>query len=162
MPVTPKRARELALAQDNASSYPHFDKIAFRTPRRTFATLGLNSDLNLNSNFGACRSRSVVCFMTRSKVWPLDKGRAEQRRGVVERSCSSPCCWTPCRTGRLIVRHDGLQVGGSRVMTPDRSVPFPDSQTSRRNELRLRARARAGTERFAMRGKSPLVRWGLE
>jgi hypothetical protein len=47
MPVTPKRARELALAQENASSYPHFDKIAFRTPRRTFATLGLNgSDLN--------------------------------------------------------------------------------------------------------------------
>ena len=46
MPVTPKRARELALAQENASSYPHFDKIAFRTPRRTYATLGLNSDLN--------------------------------------------------------------------------------------------------------------------
>jgi hypothetical protein len=47
MAVTPKRARELALAQENASSYPHFDKIAFRTPRRTFATLALNgSDLN--------------------------------------------------------------------------------------------------------------------
>ncbi len=47
MAVTPKRARELALAQEDASSYPHFDRIAFRTPRRTFATLALNgSDLN--------------------------------------------------------------------------------------------------------------------
>ncbi|HEX2870666.1 MAG TPA: hypothetical protein VHP33_05405 [Polyangiaceae bacterium] len=47
MAVTPKRARELALAQENATSYPHFDRIAFRTPRRTFATLALNgSDLN--------------------------------------------------------------------------------------------------------------------
>lgn len=47
MPVTPKKARELALAQENASSYPHFDRIAFRTPRRTFATLALNgTDLN--------------------------------------------------------------------------------------------------------------------
>lgn len=48
MAVTPKRARELALAQENATSYPHFDRIAFRTPRRTFATLALHgSDLNL-------------------------------------------------------------------------------------------------------------------
>lgn len=47
MPVTPQRARTLALALENASSYPHFDRIAFRTPRRTFATLALNgSDLN--------------------------------------------------------------------------------------------------------------------
>jgi hypothetical protein len=47
MAVTPKRARELALAQEDASSYPHFDRIAFRTPRRTFATLAVNgSDLN--------------------------------------------------------------------------------------------------------------------
>ena len=47
MPVTPQRARTLALSLENASSYPHFDRIAFRTPRRTFATLALNgSDLN--------------------------------------------------------------------------------------------------------------------
>lgn len=47
MAVTPKRARELALAQENATSYPHFHRIAFRTPRRTFATLGLDgADLN--------------------------------------------------------------------------------------------------------------------
>lgn len=48
MPVTAKRAKELALSLDNASAYPHFDRVAFRTPRRTFATLALNGeDLNL-------------------------------------------------------------------------------------------------------------------
>jgi len=47
MAVTPARARTLALSLENATSYPHFDRIAFRTPRRTFATLALNgADLN--------------------------------------------------------------------------------------------------------------------
>lgn len=47
MAVTPKRAHTLALALENASSYPHFDRIAFRTPRRTFATLALSGvDMN--------------------------------------------------------------------------------------------------------------------
>jgi len=48
MPVTAKRAKELALSLENVSAYPHFDRTAFRTPRRTFATLALNGkDLNL-------------------------------------------------------------------------------------------------------------------
>jgi hypothetical protein len=47
MPITPKRARELALALQNASSAPHFDRVAFRTPRRIFATLALSgADMN--------------------------------------------------------------------------------------------------------------------
>lgn len=47
MAVTPKRARELALALENASEAPHFDRVAFRTPRRIFATLARSgSDLN--------------------------------------------------------------------------------------------------------------------
>jgi len=48
MPVTAKRAQELALALENTSSYSHFDRLAFRTPRRTFATLARSGeDLNL-------------------------------------------------------------------------------------------------------------------
>lgn len=48
VPVTAKRAQELALSLDNASAYPHFDRVAFRTPRRTFATLALSGqDLNV-------------------------------------------------------------------------------------------------------------------
>ena len=47
MAVTAKRARELALALANASAAPHFDRTAFRTPRRIFATLALSgADLN--------------------------------------------------------------------------------------------------------------------
>lgn len=47
MPVTRQRARELALALENVIAKPHFDRTAFRTPRRIFATLALNgSDMN--------------------------------------------------------------------------------------------------------------------
>jgi hypothetical protein len=45
--VTAKRARELALSLENATEAPHFDRIAFRTPRRIFATLARGGgDLN--------------------------------------------------------------------------------------------------------------------
>lgn len=47
MPVSPARAKTLALSLPGATSYPHFDRIAFRTPRRTFATLASNgADMN--------------------------------------------------------------------------------------------------------------------
>lgn len=47
MPVTPARARKLALSLADASARPHFDRTAFRTPRKTFATLADDgSDLN--------------------------------------------------------------------------------------------------------------------
>jgi len=46
--VTAQRARALALSLADASERPHFDRFAFRTPRKTFATLaGDGSDLNL-------------------------------------------------------------------------------------------------------------------
>lgn len=47
MAVTPERARALALALAGASAVPHFDRLAFRTPRRIFATLGADGSLNL-------------------------------------------------------------------------------------------------------------------
>jgi hypothetical protein len=47
MAVSAKRARELALALENTSQAPHFDRVAFRTPRRIFATLArVGTDLN--------------------------------------------------------------------------------------------------------------------
>jgi|JI10StandDraft_1071094.scaffolds.fasta_scaffold31254_7 hypothetical protein len=39
MPVTSAKARKLALALPDASEAPHFDRAAFRTPRRIFATM---------------------------------------------------------------------------------------------------------------------------
>lgn len=48
MPVAPARARTLALSLEGASEKPHFERTAFRTPRKTFATLaGDGSDINL-------------------------------------------------------------------------------------------------------------------
>jgi hypothetical protein len=40
MPVTATKVRKLALALQDASEAPHFDRAAFRTPRRMFATMG--------------------------------------------------------------------------------------------------------------------------
>ena len=48
MAVTPAQARKLALSFEGAEERPHFDRFAFRTPRKTFATLaGDGSDINL-------------------------------------------------------------------------------------------------------------------
>jgi YjbR len=48
MSILPAGAREFALALPDASEKPHFDRVAFRTPRRIFATLaGDGSDINL-------------------------------------------------------------------------------------------------------------------
>jgi hypothetical protein len=51
MAVDSARARELALALPSTSEAPHFDRLAFRTPRKIFATLGAGgADLNLAYN----------------------------------------------------------------------------------------------------------------
>jgi hypothetical protein len=48
MSVDAARVRELALALASASEAPHFDRLAFRTPRKIFATLSAAAgDLNL-------------------------------------------------------------------------------------------------------------------
>jgi hypothetical protein len=48
MSVDAARVRELALALPSASEAPHFDRLAFRTPRKIFATLSAAAgDLNL-------------------------------------------------------------------------------------------------------------------
>lgn len=48
MAVDPQRARELALALPEAGERPHFHRQAFRTPRKTFATLDAAArDINL-------------------------------------------------------------------------------------------------------------------
>lgn len=47
MAVAAERARDLALAMPEASAAAHFDRTAFRTPRRIFCTLaGDGSDMN--------------------------------------------------------------------------------------------------------------------
>ena len=48
MSVDPARARDLALVLPAASEVPHFHRLAFRTPRKMFATLDAAArDLNL-------------------------------------------------------------------------------------------------------------------
>src|SRR6185503_10014735 len=53
MAVTPTQARKLALSFEATEERPHFDRFAFRTPRKTFATLaGDGSDINLAFDMG--------------------------------------------------------------------------------------------------------------
>jgi hypothetical protein len=48
MSVDPARVRDLALSLQSVSEAPHFHRIAFRTPRKIFATLDTTvRDLNL-------------------------------------------------------------------------------------------------------------------
>lgn len=48
MSVSPKHARDLALSLPEVSEAPHFHRVAFRTPRKIFATLDATArDLNL-------------------------------------------------------------------------------------------------------------------
>ena len=48
MAVDPARARDMALALPEASEAPHFHRLAFRTPRKIFATLDVAArDINL-------------------------------------------------------------------------------------------------------------------
>jgi hypothetical protein len=48
MSVTAARAADLALSLPGASEAPHFHRVAFRTPRKTFATLDAKAgDINL-------------------------------------------------------------------------------------------------------------------
>jgi hypothetical protein len=72
MPVTSKRARELALALENASSYPHFDRLAFRTPRRTFATLA-RSGKDLNFMFDLAQ-QAHFCKLAPHAIAPVPGG----------------------------------------------------------------------------------------
>lgn len=47
MAITRARARKLLLAVPDATEAPHFDRVAFRTPRRIFATLAADgNDVN--------------------------------------------------------------------------------------------------------------------
>lgn len=72
MAVTAKRAQQLALSLQNATSYPHFDRIAFRTPRRTFATLAL-SGRDLNFMFDLAQ-QAHFCKLAPHAITPVAGG----------------------------------------------------------------------------------------
>jgi len=72
MAVSAKRARTLALSLENASSRPHFDRIAFFTPRRTFCTLALDGT-DLNFMFDLAQQREF-CELAPHAIAPVAGG----------------------------------------------------------------------------------------
>ena len=75
MPVTDKRARECALALPDTEEKPHFDRAAFRTPKRIFATLGAHGDLNLMFDPDL---QAHYCAMAPAAFAPLDNAWGRQ------------------------------------------------------------------------------------
>ena len=72
MAVTPKRARELALSLENATEAPHFDRVAFRTPRRIFATLA-RSGTDMNFMFDHAQ-QAHFCALAPHAIAPVPGG----------------------------------------------------------------------------------------
>jgi hypothetical protein len=66
------RARKLLLRFDNVSEAPHFDRVAFRTPRRIFATLaGDGRDVNFMLETDA---QEAFCEMAPRALAPVAGG----------------------------------------------------------------------------------------
>ncbi|HVV17219.1 MAG TPA: hypothetical protein VHH90_08460 [Polyangia bacterium] len=72
MPVTAARARKLLLGLGNVSEAPHFDRIAFRTPRRIFATLA-GTGVDVNFMFDAFQ-QETFCEMAPAALAPHPGG----------------------------------------------------------------------------------------
>jgi len=72
MAVTAKRARALALLLENTSQAPHFDRVAFRTPRRIFATLARDgSDMNFMFDLA---QQELFCSQAAHAIAPVPGG----------------------------------------------------------------------------------------
>jgi hypothetical protein len=72
MAVTAARARKLALSLDGASAAPHFDRTAFRTPRKIFATLA-NSGVDISLMFDAA-TQEFYCEQAPEMFAPVPGG----------------------------------------------------------------------------------------
>ena len=72
MAISAARARKLLLGFDDASAAPHFDRLAFRTPRRIFATLA-GDGLDVNFMFDPL-GQEVFCEMATHALAPVPGG----------------------------------------------------------------------------------------
>jgi hypothetical protein len=70
--LTTARARKLLLRFDNVSEAPHFDRVAFRTPRRIFATLA-GDGRDVNFMFDPLE-QETFCEMAPAALTPVHGG----------------------------------------------------------------------------------------
>lgn len=76
MAVTPARVRKLALSLPETSEVAHFDRAAFRTPRKTFATLA-NDGADLNLMFDLA-TQEFFCAQAPKTLAPHPSGWGKQ------------------------------------------------------------------------------------
>lgn len=67
--VTAKRFRALCLSLDDTSEAPHFDRAAFRTPKRIYATLAAD-DKTANLRL-APPHQEMLCAAKPEAFWPV-------------------------------------------------------------------------------------------
>ena len=72
MALTAARARKLILGLANVGEAPHFDRVAFRTPRRIFATLA-SDGADVNFMFGPFE-QEMFCEMAPHALAPVPGG----------------------------------------------------------------------------------------
>jgi hypothetical protein len=143
MSVTAKRARELALALENATSYPHFDRLAFRTPRRTFATLA-RSGKDLNFMFDLAQ-QAHFCALAPHALAPVPGGWG--RMGA-----------TSCELGRIDLRTFklALEAAHARANAP-RPKPTRSAKEPRATKEPRAAKNAPATARRAAGPSKPLA-----
>ena len=76
MAITPARARKLALSLPETTEISHFDRAAFRTPRKIFATLA-NDGADLNLMFDLT-TQEFYCEQAPTALAPHPSGWGKQ------------------------------------------------------------------------------------
>ncbi|HET9930320.1 MAG TPA: hypothetical protein VFQ35_06525 [Polyangiaceae bacterium] len=149
MPVARKRALELALSLENASSYPHFDRVAVRTPRRTFATFALRGD-DVNFAFDLALQEQF-CSLAPDAISPVPGGWG--RMG-----------WTSCDLSKvdaatfkaaLLAAHARSNVPrGKRTRSAIAKPAAPESKASSREPEPTLSKASRGNKLESPRAKA--------
>jgi hypothetical protein len=108
--VTAARARKLALSLEGATEAPHFDRAAFRTPRKIFATLAKSgADINLMFDSGL---QEFYCEQTPKAFAPVPGGWG--RMGATR--CDSESGKTEAGQAEVGGRH--ISPGACAMRTP--------------------------------------------
>lgn len=70
--ITAEKFRSLCLSLTDASAAPHFERVAFRTPQRIFATMApdaLSANLMLNLDEQAAITKASKAFAALDNAW---------------------------------------------------------------------------------------------
>ncbi|MFZ5896955.1 MAG: hypothetical protein ACOY0T_38210 [Myxococcota bacterium] len=141
MPVTAKRAQALALSLANTTAVPHFERLAFRTPRRIFATLGPGGR-DVNFGFDPLQ-QAQFCAEGDGAIAPVEGGWG--RMG-----------WTHCDLDLvdLATFKRALEAAHARANEPPRRAKLKSASAAKPKPAAVKPTASAAKARAAKTGAS--------